>query len=193
MCAAQVTTHHDAAASGVYLTLSPAGFTRFTPDGTEFLTHEQWEREYLVHMQLMQLCVFKQYRLWRPMALWRKVVRDHKSAGSSAQLQKALCCLKPVLREALYATRWVDVLLAVAGSLCTLGQLIAGCVTRTCPAAVQQPVCMWCAETSSSCTIPVKSSSHMHCFWRLSSCVTAGMSVLPWRLAAAPSWSPGSP
>jgi dynein heavy chain len=105
MCAVQVTTHHDAAASGVYLTLSPAGFTRFTPDGTEFLTHEQWEREYLVHMQLMQLRVFKQYRLWRPMALWRKVVRDHKSAGSSAQLQKALCSLKPVLREALYATR----------------------------------------------------------------------------------------
>ena len=101
----QVAGHSEVAQLPRYYTMSPKGVTQFAHGEMEFLTLPQWEREYLMHSQLMKLNVFRQYRLWRVMAIWRKGVRGRKAAGSTASLGKRLCFLNPPLREALYAVR----------------------------------------------------------------------------------------
>ncbi len=60
----QVCSHAEAAASGRYFTMSSSGVTSYYPDGSrpDFMTLTQWQREYQLHMRLMQLAVFRQHK-----------------------------------------------------------------------------------------------------------------------------------
>jgi len=59
----QACTHAEAVAAGRYLTLSSAGVTSYCPDSRpEFLTLAQWQREFSLHSQLMQMPVFRQHK-----------------------------------------------------------------------------------------------------------------------------------
>lgn len=64
-------SHSEAVAVGRYFTMSPSGVTSYSADGSrpQFLSLTQWQREYQLHMRLVQKRVFKQHRwVWGHMS-----------------------------------------------------------------------------------------------------------------------------
>eukprot|EP00879_Flechtneria_rotunda_P011718 GHRR01012239.1.p1 GENE.GHRR01012239.1~~GHRR01012239.1.p1 ORF type:complete len:1535 (+),score=570.67 GHRR01012239.1:286-4605(+) len=87
--------------------MSPAGITTYFTNGTqaEFVPLEVWYREFVLHQQLAKLPLFRQYRRWKALAVWRKAVHSIKFKGSADYLVKNLFMLQPVLQEAFLSVR----------------------------------------------------------------------------------------
>ncbi|WIA37814.1 hypothetical protein OEZ86_014676 [Tetradesmus obliquus] len=100
-------SHADACKQPRHFTLSPAGVTAYFSDGTpaEFLTLDAFQREFLLHQQLMRLPLFRHFRRWKALSIWRKAVRGSKTSGSAEHLQKNLFGLNPVLQQAVLTVR----------------------------------------------------------------------------------------
>ncbi|KAF8058456.1 DNAH6 [Scenedesmus sp. PABB004] len=102
-----VCSHAQAAAAGRHLTMSPAGVTEYAADGAppEFVSLETFQREWLLHTQLVRLPVFRNFRRWKALAVWRRAVRSARTSDSAARLQAGLFALQPVLADALRSVR----------------------------------------------------------------------------------------
>lgn len=61
-----------------YMTLSEHGVMRSVPGGEEITSFANLDKEIKVYRQLMQLSIFKRYRLWKPFLVWRRHVRGKK-------------------------------------------------------------------------------------------------------------------
>lgn len=59
----QVCSHSDAVRLPFYFTMSPSGVTTYFADGrpSEFVTLEDFQREFLQHQQLLKLPLFKDF------------------------------------------------------------------------------------------------------------------------------------
>ncbi|KAI8465887.1 MAG: dynein heavy chain 7 [Monoraphidium minutum] len=77
----------DPAVAADYYTLSVRGLTRYVGGANaEFTTLDQWEREVQLYVGLRQLPVFRQHRLAKAFATWRRGVRGVKAAQARAAL-----------------------------------------------------------------------------------------------------------
>lgn len=103
---AQVVSHAQVLKASRYYTMSAAGITHFYDGQTEFISLAQWEREYLFHMRLTKLRVFRHFKLWKSVAIWRKVVWERKTTASTSALEKGLFVLNPAFRQALFTIRY---------------------------------------------------------------------------------------
>lgn len=82
-----------------YYTISASGVTHFSSDGTNFVSLECWEQEYLNHQRLLCIPTFALFRKRKAFRTWRNNVR-----------YKALSACKCALQESLFVTNEVRVL-----------------------------------------------------------------------------------
>lgn len=68
----------DGLSENRYMTMSQFGILRSQPGEGELISFADLERERELYHRLIQLSVFKYYRLWKPFLLWRKHVRGKK-------------------------------------------------------------------------------------------------------------------
>lgn len=84
----QPCSHADACKQPRHFTLSPAGVTAYFSDGTpaEFLTLDAFQREFLLHQQLMRLPLFRHFRS-AVLFLWLHVIWQFDDGACCVQLQ----------------------------------------------------------------------------------------------------------
>ena len=85
--------------------MSAASVTRFVDNVAEFTSLEQWEREHDLFEQIIQIPLFKQYRMWKAYSVWRRNVRARKMAAAESVLRGKLFHLNSSLRPALLEAR----------------------------------------------------------------------------------------
>lgn len=51
------------------------GITHVYYEDTEFLTIDEWEREYKLYSKLRLIDFFKKYKLWKNFFLWKRSMR----------------------------------------------------------------------------------------------------------------------
>ncbi|EFJ52773.1 dynein heavy chain 3 [Volvox carteri f. nagariensis] len=88
-----------------YYTVSAQGVTHFLAGVGDFVTLEQFEREYYLYRQLLRFRMFSQYRLWKSFRLWRRFVSTRKARSAKTVLQNSLFTLNPVFSLALVRLR----------------------------------------------------------------------------------------
>eukprot|EP00903_Cladosiphon_okamuranus_P017642 g16249.t1 len=84
--------------SDKFYTLSMNGLVWSTRDRTEFVTVEQFERQYMQYHRIAALPFFKQYSQWKSFAEWKSFVRIRKRAKCRTVLEEDLFTLHPWLR-----------------------------------------------------------------------------------------------
>ena len=100
----EVVNHSDIDESHFY-TMSAAGVTHFIDGQAEFTPLDQWEREYHLYNQIITLDVFRQYKLWKGFATWKKCVRQKKTKHCKQMLERNLFILNPVFQKSLLKIR----------------------------------------------------------------------------------------
>ncbi|GIM01958.1 hypothetical protein Vretimale_6725, partial [Volvox reticuliferus] len=105
----RVVPHAEVKASPVtrndYYTLSAKGVTHFMDGVGDFVTLDQFEREYHLYRQLLRFRMFAQYRLWKSFRVWRRFVSTRKARSAKTVLQNSLFALNPVFHLALVRLR----------------------------------------------------------------------------------------
>eukprot|EP00775_Hariotina_reticulata_P007079 gene7079-7292_t len=103
----QICSHAEARQQPFYFTMSPAGVTTYADYGTplEFVSLKAWQREHFLHKHLMQLMVFRHYRLWKGLAIWRRAVRYSKAVNCAEVLNRDLYTMNPALQAAIRTVR----------------------------------------------------------------------------------------
>ena len=96
----EVVNHSDIDEDHFY-TMSAAGVTHFIDGQAEFTPLDQWEREYNLYNQIITLDVFRQYKLWKGFATWKKCVRHKKTRHCKQMLERNLYILNPVFQKSL--------------------------------------------------------------------------------------------
>jgi len=86
--------------------MSPAGVTHFHSGEITFCSLEQWERDYAVNAQLQRLTVFRDFRRWKALRLWRRAVRGKRTKQCQEVLGSNLFAVQSVLRTALVQIRY---------------------------------------------------------------------------------------
>lgn len=100
----EVVNHSDIDESH-FLTMSAAGVTHFIDGQADFTPLDQWEREYHLYNQIIKLDVFRQYKLWKGFATWKKRVRQKKTRQFKQKLERNLFILNPVFQKSLLQVR----------------------------------------------------------------------------------------
>ena len=88
-----------------YCTLSSRGITSFIDNDSDFTTLAQFQREYQIFTALSNLTFFKQYRMWKTFAAWKRNVTLSKITDRKAMLEDSLFILHPLFRESLLSLR----------------------------------------------------------------------------------------
>jgi dynein heavy chain len=88
-----------------YLTISSRGVTYFLNGVAEFITIEEWHREYMVYQKLKDIPFFKQYKLWKNFSIWKNSRRRTMMEVRSSFLEKELFILDKTLRDAMFNVR----------------------------------------------------------------------------------------
>ncbi|KAK9815239.1 hypothetical protein WJX72_000483 [[Myrmecia] bisecta] len=88
-----------------YFTMSAAGVTHFQRDLADFTPLDQFEREYFLYTRLVRLPLFRQFRLWKCFALWKRAVRVRKTKDCKITLERTLFLLNPTFRQTLLQLR----------------------------------------------------------------------------------------
>lgn len=88
-----------------YLTISSRGVTYFMNGTTEFLTLEEWDREYKLYQHLKKINFFKQYKKWKNFSLWKNLRRRSMIKDRAEFLKTQLFILDDILREPLLNLR----------------------------------------------------------------------------------------
>lgn len=63
-----------------YMTISENGVLRATPNGDELTSLATLQKERILYQKLLCLDVFRSYRLWKPLLVWKKHIRRRKIA-----------------------------------------------------------------------------------------------------------------
>ncbi|QDZ24237.1 heavy chain of dynein [Chloropicon primus] len=100
----EVVNHSDIDEDHFY-TMSAAGVTHFIDGQAEFTPLDQWKREYHLYNQIINLDVFRQYKLWKGFATWKKCVRHKKTRHCKQMLERNLFILNPVFQKSLLKIR----------------------------------------------------------------------------------------
>ena len=88
-----------------FYTMSSSGVTQVLDGQSEFTPLAQWEREYHLFNQIITLNVFRQFRLWKGFATWKRFVRQHKLRYCRNKLEKHLFYLNPIFQSSLLEIR----------------------------------------------------------------------------------------
>ena len=88
-----------------FYTMSAAGVTHFIDGQAEFTPLDQWEREFHLYNQIITLNVFRQYKIWKNFATWKKCVRQKKTRHCKHMLERHLFILNPVFQSSLLKIR----------------------------------------------------------------------------------------
>ena len=88
-----------------YLTISSRGVTYYTDGVTEFLTLEEWDREYNLYKRLKKINFFNQYKKWKNFSLWKNLRRRNMIKDRGDFLKSQLFILDDTLREPLLSLR----------------------------------------------------------------------------------------
>ncbi|CAM9257500.1 unnamed protein product [Scytosiphon promiscuus] len=81
-----------------FYTLSMNGLVCSAKHRTEFITVEQFERQYMQYHRITVLPFFRQYSRWKSFVEWKRFVRIRKRAKCRAVLEEDLFILHPWLR-----------------------------------------------------------------------------------------------
>eukprot|EP00904_Undaria_pinnatifida_P005405 jgi/Undpi1/1995/HiC_scaffold_12.g05382.m1 len=81
-----------------FYTLSMNGLVLSTRDRTEFVTVEQFERQYMQYHRIAALPFFRQYSQWKSFVEWKSFVQMRKWTKCRAVLEEDLFTLHPWLR-----------------------------------------------------------------------------------------------
>jgi hypothetical protein len=65
-----------------FFTLSASGVTQFDKGKADFTQLDQWQREYYLFNEILQIKCFKSYLYWKIWKCWRKFVRNTKVRSS---------------------------------------------------------------------------------------------------------------
>ena len=88
-----------------YLTISSRGVTYFTDGVTEFLSLDEWDREYNLYKRLKNIKFFNQYKKWKNFSLWKNLRRRSMIKERGEYLKSQLFILDDTLREPLLSLR----------------------------------------------------------------------------------------
>ncbi|XP_017317258.1 dynein axonemal heavy chain 6 isoform X2 [Ictalurus punctatus] len=88
-----------------YYTISASGVTHFSSDGTNFVSLECWEQEYLNHQRLLCIPTFALFRKRKAFRTWRNNVRYKALSACKCALQESLFVTNESLRPALLNIR----------------------------------------------------------------------------------------
>ncbi|XP_076248728.1 dynein heavy chain at 16F [Calliopsis andreniformis] len=84
-----------------YMTISASGVTQYNPDEMIFTPIEQWEREYIFYLKLLQIRTFVVFRMWKAFYVWQKSIACKKFIRARNYLQENLFISDPILSTAL--------------------------------------------------------------------------------------------
>ena len=96
---------HDQINPRNYYTMSRAGVIHFYENDADFISLNQWEREYFIFTKIMEVPFFRKFRMWKTFFFWKKFIRRQKSNSCRDLLQENLYILNPVLRGSLITLR----------------------------------------------------------------------------------------
>eukprot|EP01052_Picozoa_sp_SAG31_P002974 SAG31_NODE_109_length_24587_cov_111.480848_5_plen_455_part_00 len=96
---------HSAINEDSFFTVSSSGVTLFERGKAEFTQLDQWQREYYLFNEMLQIRCFKTYRFWKTWKVWKKYVRSIKVAHSTKTLEKHLFTLNDVFQKAILRVR----------------------------------------------------------------------------------------
>nr|XP_015200901.1 PREDICTED: dynein heavy chain 6, axonemal [Lepisosteus oculatus] len=88
-----------------YYTISQQGVTHIVNGEVDFLALDRWEKEYMLHRQLLQIPAFVLFRKWKAFKVWRTNVRSKKINECKRALQEHLFIVNESLRPALINIR----------------------------------------------------------------------------------------
>ena len=102
----QVVRYDDRDSVQGYFTMSSFGVT-YIQEGREpvFTSAENWKREYFLFHAILKLNVFRLYRKWKPLKVWRIGVNYGRMQKNSRLLQLELMYLNNVFQPALLEIR----------------------------------------------------------------------------------------
>eukprot|EP00954_Amorphochlora_amoebiformis_P027256 1384336-Amorphochlora_amoeboformis.AAC.2 len=92
---------HDKVDQTNYFTMSRRGVTHFYHGATDFISLEQWQREYHLFTKLKDITFFKRFQLWKVFYFWNKFLRKRKNDKCRRFLRDNLYMLNPRLRPSL--------------------------------------------------------------------------------------------
>lgn len=94
-----------ASAQDFYI-VSANGVTVHHPGGgTDFVSMQQYEREYYLFSQITRISFFHKYRMWKSFKEWKHNVRARKTNAAKASLTENLFILHSLLRSSLLRLR----------------------------------------------------------------------------------------
>eukprot|EP01031_Cornospumella_fuschlensis_P031496 gene31496-38065_t len=88
-----------------YMTISEHGVLRATPHGDELTSLATLQKERILYQKLLALNVFRSYRLWKPLLVWKKHIRRRKIAQAQKLLEERLFLLDSFTRQMLLESR----------------------------------------------------------------------------------------
>ena len=88
-----------------YVTVSSRGVTYFVNGTTDFLTLDEWEREYQLYNSVMAIPFFKTYKKWKNFSLWKNLRRKNMIKQRAELLNNRLFYLNNMLREPMLQMR----------------------------------------------------------------------------------------
>ena len=102
-----------------FFTMSQSGVTHSHDGYTEFTPLARWQSEYRDFHRLRKLKTFRQFRMWKAFAVWRKNLFNIKLQDRRAKLQQGLFIVNDLLRNAIIDVR--TLCLGLSGnSLCNI-------------------------------------------------------------------------
>ncbi|XP_012153033.2 dynein heavy chain at 16F [Megachile rotundata] len=84
-----------------YMTISVNGVTQHSPDEMSFTPIEQWEREYIFYLKLLQIRTFVVFRKWKAFYMWKKWIKYKKFVRAKSFLRENLFTSDAILSKAL--------------------------------------------------------------------------------------------
>ena len=100
----QIVPHSDISEE-YFFTISSSGVTLYDNGTAEFTALDQWQREYYLFNEILQIRTFKIYRIWKAFMVWMKFVKKEKFSSATKKLTSGLFQLDPVLSSSLRTVR----------------------------------------------------------------------------------------
>ena len=96
---------HSDISEEYFFTISSSGVTLYDNGTAEFTALDQWQREYYLFNEILQIRTFKIYRIWKAFMVWMKFVKKEKFSSATKKLTSGLFQLDPVLSSSLRTVR----------------------------------------------------------------------------------------
>ena len=88
-----------------YLTMSAFGVTHLIDGQPEFTPLDRWQEERAIFLHILQINVFKKFRVWKPLLIWKNVVHYGKMHKNQGLLVKHLFWTDNIARRAILDVR----------------------------------------------------------------------------------------